>query len=219
MFTIDPYYDIIRYNESIEALKNNSIDFTEFVYIKPPYNWYIECNQVPIIMNYDLLKPTQRRFVVPKVKGLRPNEDYHLLRKNDSVSGNLAKYVNNKPLQDAYDSDYAVFFKLKNNDEAISISKEYPGKIWFFGKYLNNRIRVFLATNNSILAFISRENILLEKNADNGKELKEIGRFEAEFNYRVLLKKDFLKKYTETPYFENGVLIKPNINKEMKLTA
>ena len=94
---------------------------------------------------------------------------------------------------------------IKNKDELLRISKEYPGKIYYLGKYYDNKFRVCLCNNKMIKNYIEPSQILLEKTP----EMKEPGRFEADFNYLVLKLKDYIVKYTETIYAENGSIIRP----------
>ncbi len=79
--TIDPYYSTQFYNESLEALKNNNIEFSEFINIKPPYNWYLDVEKEPIMVNYDIASGSERRWMVNKVEALRTNEEYSSSKK------------------------------------------------------------------------------------------------------------------------------------------
>jgi hypothetical protein len=135
------------------------------------------------------------------VQPLRPNEEYVLQRRdNDSGPKALLKFVENEPLRTARTSDYAVFFTIRNREEAESITKDYPGRVWYMGKYYENKYRVCLATHPVVKNFLNPGQILLEKN----KELSEPGRFESELNWKVFRGNDMLVKFTETPYFEDG---------------
>lgn len=213
LITIDPYYDINFYNQCKQALKNNNVKFTEFVNIKQPYNWVFEVQEKPIMINYD--EVSSKKFLIPLVKPLRSNEQYLLYRRIDSQSKNgLLKYIENEPLKEARLSDYACFFNLKSVQEGERISKQYPGKIWYLGRYFGGRYRICLVSNNAIKAFVSQDRILLEKNPK-----ADVGEFEQQLNYKVLLLKEQLNKYTETPYFLNGQYIRPKIeNDEMSST-
>lgn len=200
--TIDPYYDTQFYNQAKEALKNNGVSFNEYINIKAPFDWYLEVEQKPIMVDYDEATSSEMRWMVQAVKPLRANDEYVLQRRdNDNGPKALLKFVENEPLKQARTSDFACFFTVKNREEAESISKDYPGKIWYLGKYYNNRFRVCLATNPMIKNLINKEQILIEKT----KDLSEPGRLEAELNFKVFREKDRLVKYTETPSFEKGV--------------
>ena len=202
MITIDEYYPTEFYNESKEALKNNDVEFQEFISIKPPFLWYLNVPQKPIMVNYDELSASAERWVVTKVNAVRPNEEYLLIRRNDDKGQKaLLKYTENKPLKEARLSDYAVFFNVTNTEELQRITKELPVKIYYFGKYYSNKYKIGLCTNKMILNYLDPNQILLEK---KGGEFKEPGRFEAELNFKIFRGNDFLVKYTETMYFENG---------------
>lgn len=199
--TIDPYYDISFYNEAKEALKNNNVEFEQYINIKPPYDWYFKLDTKPLMVNYDQATDSESRWMVNTVLPLRANEEYLLLRReNDNGPKALLKFVENEPLKAARTSDYAVFFTIRNREEAEKLSKEYPGKIWYMGKYYNNKFRVCLATHRTIRGFLNDDQILLERN----KELSEPGRFESELNWKVFRMNDMLVKFSETPYFEDG---------------
>jgi hypothetical protein len=211
--TVDPYYDNAFYNECKEALKNNGVPFEVFISIKAPYDWYFKIadEYKPIMVNYDSAGPDEARWMVNTVKPLRANEEYLLLRRNnDNGAKALLKFVENEPLLKARKAAYSVLFTVKNREELEQISKDYPGRIWYMGKYFKNRYRVCLGTHAAIKNFLTDSQILLE----NNKEYSEPGRFEVEFNRRVLRGNDHLIKFTETPYFEKGVFKRPKIRGE-----
>jgi len=213
--TIDPYYDNQMFLESKEALKNNDIDFFIFINIKPPYNWYFKMQKPPIMVNHDVATADQERWMVQVINPARPAEEYLLLRRdNDNGAAALLKFIENEPLKMARKADYAVFFTIKNREEGITLSKEFPGKIWYFGKYYKNKYRICLSTHQSIRGFLGPEEILLERG-----DFTSPGRFEAELNYRVFRNKDQLIKFTETPYFEDGDLIRPKIAGKTKYSS
>lgn len=202
-YTIDPYYDVNFYNQSKEALKNNNVNFSEFIEIKSPYRWFLKLNESPIMVNYDKLE--KNRFLVQKVQALRPNEEYLLQRRGNSEGTNIKRYIYNDAFRDA--EDYGLFFNIKNREEFIRLSREYPGKIYYLGKYYDNKFRVCLVNNPMIKNYILPNQILLEKTPD----MKEPGRFEAEFNYKILKHNDFIYKTIETIYALNGSVIKPKV--------
>lgn len=210
--TIDPYYSIQFYNECKEALKNNEVQYKEFINIKPPYNWYLQVDQKPIMVNYDESTDAENRWMINTVKPLRPNEEYLFLRRdNDSGAKALLKFVENEPLKAARESSYALFFHIKNREEGEQITKDYPGKIWYMGKYYNNKFRICVAVHPLIKGFLNPGQILLEKT----QEHNEPGRFEADLNYKIFRGNDTLTKFTETPYFENGKYVRPKIKGDL----
>lgn len=204
-YTIDNYYDVKFYNDTREALKNNEVKFKEFIDIKAPHNWYfkIDDNLKPIMVNYD--SKQNYRFLVQKVRAIRPNEEYLLQRRDDDTGANIKKYILNDAFRDS--EEYGLFFHIKSKDELVKLSRDFPGKIYYLGKYYDNKFRVCLCDNSMIKNYISPAQILLEKTP----EMKEPGRFECEFNYRVLKLKDYIIKYTETIYALNGSIIRPKV--------
>lgn len=206
--TTDPYYNLQFYNECLEALKNNKVQFTEFISIKTPYNWYLSLPREPIMINYDEIKNPEKKFIVSKVIALRENEEYFLQRRSDDNATGILKYIENEPFEESRKSDYSVFFNVSNKEELTKISREFPDKIWYLGKYFNNTLKVCMCNNKMIKNFINKSQILLEKSAEH----KLPGSFEADFNYVVLKNKDFIKKYTETSYALNGLITRPKIS-------
>ena len=204
-YTLDNYYGVKFYNDTREALKNNQIKFKEFIEIKSPYKWYIKLddNLKPIMVNYD--EKQKYRFLVQKVQALRANEEYLLQRREDDAGTNIKKYIFNDAFRDS--EEYGIFFHIKSKDELLKISKEFPGKIYYLGKYYDNKYRVCICNNIMIKNYINPGQILLEKTP----EMKEPGKFEAEFNYRVLKLNDYIVKYTETIYALNGSLVRPKV--------
>lgn len=210
--TIDPYYDTRFYNECKEALKNNGVEFKEFISIKPPYDWYFQIDKTPVLVNFDQATDSESRWLINAVQPLRPNEEYLLLRRdNDKGAQALLKFVENEALRSARKSEYAVFFTIKNREEGERITKDYPGKVWYLGKYYNNKYKICLATHPVVRNFLSDNQVLLEKT----KELSEPGRFEAELNYRIFRQNDMLVKFTETPFFEDGRFNRVKIQGEL----
>lgn len=213
-YTIDEYYPIEFYNECREALKNNNIPFNEFISIKPPFNWYFQLDQDPIMVNFDKLPKNIERFLVNKQRALRANEEYRFQRRNDGIGQKaLFKYSENEPLKEARLSDYAVFFNAQSKEQLQEITKDLPGtKIYYFGRYYKDKYKVALCMNPMIKNFLNSGDILLE----NDNEFKEPGRFEAELNFKVFRQFDYLQKYTETTYFLNGKYYPVKIKSDRK---
>lgn len=68
-----------------------------------------------------------------------------------------------------------------------------------------------LTCDPNILVYLNPDQVLLEKDSN------ELGRFEAEFNTKVLLKKEFLVKYYEVPYVESGIINIPTFQHGQKI--
>jgi len=208
--TVDPYYDVQTFNEAKEAMYNNSVDFELFIGMKAPYNWFFKTPNAPIMVNYDEATRQELRWMVSTVKPLTPKDDFKYLRRSADVGKQaFVHFTENEPMEEARKSVYAVFFHLANREDGIALSRLYGGKIWFLGKYYNRKFNVCLCTHPAIKNLISRSQILIEKTS------QEPGRFEAELNRVVFLEKDYLVKFTDTPYFESGQLHRVKIQGEL----
>lgn len=199
IITIDPYYDVQFYNETLEALKNNKIQFKEFISTKPPYDFYLEVQNEPMFINYDKTSKEYSRWLVNIIKSLKPNDDY-IYRRRESYTNKKAinHYAINDALKTVQTSGEGIFFNA-NKEEITRISKEYPRKIYYFGKYFKRKYRVFLADQLIIRNFLNPENVLVQ--SDSFKHVTEL---EVNLNYNIFLLKDRLEKLSETPYVQNG---------------
>lgn len=197
--TIDPYYTIQEYNEALEALKNNNIDYNEFILSKPPFYFYLELPYKPLLVNYDELSQSNERYLVSIVKPLTINDAKIYMRRNSysDVKG-LLHYAVNDALKTGQGSGEGIFFSAEK-DEILRISKEFPRKIFFFGKYFNRKYKVFFTDNLLIKNFLNSNQILVESNS-----FKYITELEVQLNYSIFYLGDRLEKLSQTPYIYNG---------------
>ena len=197
--TIDDYYNTEFYNECIEALKNNRVDFNQFISSKAPYKFYFEIQNPPTFINYDNVSESYARYLVNITKALTPNEDYKYLRR-DSFSNTkaLEQYCINDALSAGQKSNEGVFF-TGTRDEVLRISRDYPRKIWYMGRYFNRRYMVFFADKLIVKNFLDEKNVLID-----GSGFKYITELETELNYKVFHLKDRLVKLSQTPYIQKG---------------
>lgn len=222
LYTIDPYTNTVQYNESLQALRNNNVQFSQFISLRAPYHWYLELPSDPLLVNYDKLDAKELKYVVTAVKPINPSSEFELLRRE--ANGVPVKYFENIPLKEARESKYALFFNATGIDQLKQMSKNLPGhKIYYFGKFLNNRFRLALCMSPMALNFAPANSILLEKKnssnlfnnprgiggslgsqGDQANDYSKPGFFEADLNRRVFKFKDFLVKYSDTPYFLDG---------------
>jgi hypothetical protein len=220
LYTIDQYYSIEQYNESLQALRNNSVSFSQMISLRAPYHWYLDLPYAPMLMNYDSADKNILRYVVTKVIPIRASDDYRLIRR-ESNAQDLPKYIENTPMTEARKSKYALFFNAQSFDGLRNISKAIPGtKIWYFGKHFSGKYKIALCTNKMINNFAPPNSFLLEKDnvslgakkiggtdgsqGNQGNDYTKPGFFEADLNFRIFKGKDHLQKYSETPYFLDG---------------
>jgi len=199
MITIDEYYDIPLYIEALQALRNNRIEYKEYISTKSPFNWYIDMDQNPVMINYDVLPNNQQKFLLNKVEPATPTEKYIYERKEqfDGVKA-LKHYSMNKPLEIAEKSDYACFFAARNRVQLQELSKNL-GTIYYFGKYYGNKYRIALCTNKMIKNFVNVDEILVTKTSS-------VTQMELDLNFKIFRLNDRLRKFTEQPTFKNGKL-------------
>ena len=218
LITIDPYYDIQFYNECKEALKNNNVEFKEFISVKQPFDFYLEVENVPTFINYDEIARSRSRYLVNIITPLKPSEDYIYERRESFTNLKAIKrYAINEPLESAQQSGEGIFFTA-NKDEILRISKEYPRKIWFMGKYFNHKYRVFFTDNLIVKNYINESQILVES-----KQFKLVTELESELNFKIFREKDRLEKLSVTPYIKNGIFypvssVRPVVTDKFLLT-
>jgi hypothetical protein len=197
--TIDEFYDINFYNECKEALKNNNIEFREFIRTISPYEFVLEVDKPPTFINYTVLNKSQERYLVNIIKPLRPNDEYIYERRDSYTNKKAIKhYAVNDALQSCEKSGECVIFTA-NKDEALAISKDFPRKIWFMGRYFNRKYKIFISDNILINNMLRPDQILI-----SDKRFKNITDIEVELNYNTFKIQDRLLKLSETPYVYKG---------------
>lgn len=203
--TIDSYYDPLFYNQCLSALENNGVSYNQAFYVKGKvFEYCINVPYEPLIINYDVIPFEEERYIINHVIPLDINEIAIYQRRIQDSKTNIRKelYLNDA-LMSINDTNYGLFLNLKNKEQAQELSKEVPVKLYYLGKYLNGRYKVFFSNSIYIESFINNKDILLKK------ENETIVQFEQRFNFKVLERKEKLIKYSKTPYFENGIYTKP----------
>ena len=202
--SIDDYYDIDFYNDALMALEENDVQYSEHILFQnssiPKY--CLNLPSAPLMVHYNSLLPEEEKYLVSKVIPIDANSSVELYRKHGDFGKGIRKEIY---LNDAFLSieNYAAFINISSKEEALKLSKDIPLKIWYLGKYFN-KYKVCLITSDYFIPALKESQILLEKT-----EKMSIVRFEQEFNFNVLHRKDRLIKYSKTPYFEGGVFYKP----------
>lgn len=197
LYNLDKY-DIKLYNEFLNNLKNHNVNYNEFVSTKN-YQFVLQTERYPEILDYYPLNKSQSLFLVAKVKAVIPTDEYLYRRKN--LTNNKTNL--NFCMNDAYnyfndiktEEPYFYFINIQNKERAEKLSSEI-GRIYYMGKYVNNRYSVFLTNNQYIGTIISIDDILA-----SGSNLFEA---ELQLNYECFRLQDRLKKFSMTPYYENG---------------
>ena len=204
LISVDDYYDIDFYNDALMALEENGVQYSEHILFQnssiPKY--CLNLPSAPLMVHYNSLLPEEEKYLVSKVIPIDANSSVELYRKHGDFGKGIRKEIY---LNDAFLSieNYAAFINISSKEEALKLSKDIPLKIWYLGKYFN-KYKVCLITSDYFIPALKESQILLEKT-----EKMSIVRFEQEFNFNVLHRKDRLIKYSKTPYFEGGIFYKP----------
>lgn len=197
--TLDNYYNIGFYNECLQALQNNGVDYEEFISTKPPYNFYLVVENEPTFVNYDSVTPTYSRHLVNVITALKPNDDYIYQRRETYQNKKaIQHYAINDALSSAQETKEGIFFHAEK-EEALRISKEFTRKMFFLGRYYNRKYKVFFTDSLLIKNYLTPSQILVE-----GSGFNLITELEADLNFKTFKQQDRLVKLSETPYVQNG---------------
>lgn len=200
--TFDDNYNITQYNDFITNLKNNKIPFKEYVSVKPPHNFYIGVDEkyLPVFLKYIEAPKSIDRWLVEKVTAFLPSEELFLKRKLSDSPVMFEKFISPKIFQDIQFNDYACIFRYKNKEELIKMTRELGIQVWILGK--QREWNLAFSYNKFIKNYINLNWILLEKTKPS--EYAVPGMFEAELNYKKLVKTKLTNKYINYPYYDNG---------------
>jgi len=211
IFTIDPFYDVNHYNESLQALENNKVKYEEFILLRTPYSFYLRLeNKIkPSMLNYENVTKSRWNSLLTKVRPLVPRDILKLYRFNKNLSS-IKDYINNDAFNEALKSKRTIIFQYKNQEQLLNLSKTY-GKIYILGKYINNRYRLAMCFDPNIKNVLFPKSILIDM-----KEHK-LGELELEINNKILNNREKIIKWTQTPYFLNGVYNRTNPTSPIKI--
>ena len=199
LWSIDKNYSIEFYNQIIKTLQNKNIEFTEYISTKN-YKFYIETLQDPFILDYETIDPQFAYFLVSKTKYLQTQDSIRYNRRNEHSGKSALKLAYNDAFMELKDS-YVYFIHLSDTTKAKALSRDI-GKLWYMGKYVGNRYKVYLTDNQYISRFVKIDDILA-----SGTPLEaEMGLYYSAFN-----RLDRLKKYSRTPYFKDGEYFRPKV--------
>lgn len=196
LITIDPFYDISAYNESLQALDNNGVPYTEWIALKTGYEFYIGLQQKPIMINYEVIDKNTWERTVSKVQPLTTNDEVLLYRRNNVIS-EVRKFVNNDVFEKALKSEFTIVFDYKNREQLLQLSKSY-GLIYPLGKYLRGAKRLAVCFDKAI------KNVLIPSDIELEIGMHTFGELELRINKEVLRRQDKIIKYSKTPAYKDG---------------
>ena len=204
--TFDNYYGVNEYNSFINSAKNNGVEVTEWINIRPPYNWFVGLmseSNLPKFVDYDIATTSQEKWLIKKIDPLVNKDDYLLIRRENDGETNFSKFVLNDYLTEMYQNKKVFLFRYKNREELINISNNIEmkdSKIYMLGTYKNWNIA--FCTNPYIMSHISTDWVLYS--TQNESDFNKIGEIEAYINYYVLRTTKISKKHFNTKYVMNG---------------
>lgn len=211
LVSIDPFYDIQFYNRCKSSLGNNKCDFREFISYKPPYNWFIDVPEKPVMLDFLEANRLEKTHLISVVKPIRTQDYWKYYRRGNDDRQNIKRFIFNDAFEEALNSSYSAFVWIHSRQSAITLSNKLYGiKLWYFGKYYN-RYKVFMVNNKIIENVLPREDILVQCDVSEENIIK----MEQELHYKYFKLHDFLKKNSETMYILNGNVHLPVIKKDI----
>lgn len=200
--TFDNYYTVTDYNNFLSNLDYNKVIYKEYVSIKAPYNFYIELDEkyLPVFLKYKEAPKGIEKYLLEKVQGFYPNEQFLLKRKVSDSPTQIEKFVSPMIFQDINNNQYACVFRYKNKEELIRITRELGIQVWILGK--QREWNLAFSYNKFIKNYVPLDWILVEKTKTS--DFIEPGSFEYELNYKKLVKTKLTNKFLHYPYYDSG---------------
>lgn len=202
LVSIDNYYSVDFYNQCLSALKNNNVQYKEYISTVGDFKWYVDIPRAPVMLNYDVCPVSEERYLVSKVITLDPDSSYKYYRRSNSYKHFVDRYMCNDVWGDIKGTT-AWLVRIRSKNDILRFSDvDKNSKVYYLGRYLDNRLKMCVVSSPLIRSIIPREDVIMEKN-------DKIERFETDINYRVLMGKERLVKFNSTPYALNGQLYMP----------
>ena len=204
--TFDEYYGVEQYNSFINSAKNNDVEYTEWVNIRPPYNWYlrVDSKDIPKFVDFDTATSSQERFMVKKTDPLKPSDEYYLMRREGNGTTNLNKFLRNDMWDYISEKQNFILFRGRSVEQLMSISRNpemKDTKIFILGTYRGWKLAV---TDNKFIEGFLEMNQILHTEYDSKRLVNESYELEAYINYYILRTDKISKKNLETTYVMNG---------------
>jgi len=200
LISIDSFYSISQYNEALHALKNNGIQYEEWVVSRNPFHFYLDLKgKKPIMLNYEVIDRNDWIKAVSKVQPLVGNDEVVLYRRGERVS-DIKLFINNDVFAKALKAPNTIVFHYQNREQLLNLSKTY-GTIYPIGRYLSGAKRLAICFDPLI------KNVIIPKDIELEMGKHKLGELEIQINYKVLRNKDKIIKWIKTPKFNNGKYI------------
>lgn len=199
LWSIDKTYSLELYNHIVATLRTKKIPFSEYISTKN-YKFYIETENDPFILDYETIDPQFAYFLVSKTKYLQSQEAVKYTRRSEHSGRSALKLAYNDAFTDFKD-DYVYFIHIANASKAKSLSREI-GKLYYMGKYVSNRYKVYMTNNQYTGKFVPFDDILASGNVLDA---------EMELYFSAFNRLDRLQKYSQTPFFKDGEYFRPKV--------
>lgn len=213
IITIDPYYDIPFFNRVLESLKNNKIPFNLFVDSKSPYYFYIDQPVQPTYLDYEILNTNRERNLVSIVEALQPSTQYKFARRASHTGLKGMEYYTLNDQFGQMQKEKQAHIVHMHVEHAFKVSKQYPRKLYFLGRYYNNSHIVFAQDSLLLKNYLTD---IPHKVLQSSSSFQHSTELEQEINYKHFLFKDRIIKLEKTPYLLNGKYYPPTIVNEYK---
>lgn len=202
LISIDRYYDSEFYNKCLQALANNKVPVKQFI-SSTSYKWFLDVPSLPVMLNFEQIQENEKRYLLSKSIAVFPSDQYKLYRRASDY-GTLNPFMIRADYM-LSDKQYACFFNIKSFSQGHDLSKIINDKVYYLGKYYNNKYRIALCFDPSVRTVLSSSEILYEKSPSVSWIQTEL-----DLNYKVFMQRDYLMKFTRTPYFLNRRFETPN---------
>lgn len=207
--TLDQNYSVNEYNQFLENLRQNTDkNYTKHVYYKNPYNIYLNIDFKPLFVKCEVLPKEQEKNLIAMTVPCTPDEE-NQYRRRQTGKQTLNLCLNDWS-SDIQNSEHGYLFYVMNKEELSYLSQNI-GKVYYLGRYYDNKYRICSSTSKYLLDYLPEERILSKKTKKN-----TVFDMELEINLKVLYLRDKLHKYARTPYYENGKYVIPTALKQDK---
>lgn len=196
--SFDEYYTRTQYNSFLMSAANNNVKFTEFIKIRPPFNFVlrIDDKDIPKFLDYELEK--ENRWLVSKMIARYPNEEFQLRRKDNDPKQEITRFVENDVLSLARVKPFVCVFYFSGNN-LLEWSDLIQDKIYILG--LKGGFKIAVTFNKLILNVIEHNTIIL---IEEDGDFRGVGEIEQRVNYLWKPKEKITHKTLESMYYDKG---------------
>jgi hypothetical protein len=204
--SFDEYYGVEQYNSFLNSAKNNGVEFTEWLNIRPPHNWYVRVNpkDLPKFVDFQIANEGQERFMVKKMDPINSSDEYNLMRRESDSPANVGKFLVNDMWEYLAKKRNMVMFKNRAREYLMEVSRKpemKDTKIFLLGKYRTWDIAV---TDNKYIEGFIEQGQILHSEYDSERLEQMPYEVEAYINYYILRTDKISRKHLKTPYIMNG---------------